>query len=63
MASFLERYHQLTKYDPRTIDTLGKADWGEQPEPWKPISGGEHIDLRPYLNILTGADQAGPNWH
>ena len=63
MASFLERYHQLTKYDPRTIDTLGDADWGEQPEPWKPISGGEHIDLRPYLTMLTGADQAGSDWH
>jgi len=63
MASFLERYHQLTKYDPRTIDRMGDADWGEQPEPWKPISGGEHIDLRPFLSILTDADQAGPNWH
>ena len=53
MSSFLERYHELTKYDPRTIDRLGAVDWGEQPRAWKAIAGSEHLDIRPHLDFLT----------
>ena len=53
MSSFLERYHELTKYDPRTIDTLGQANWAEQPRAWKAITGTEHVDIRPNLEFLS----------
>ncbi len=53
MSSFLERYHQLTKYDPRTIDKLGQAHWENQPKAWKAISGTEYTDIRPHLGFLT----------
>jgi len=53
MSSFLERYHELTKYDPRTIDRLGQANWAEQPRAWKAITGTEHVDIRPHLDFLT----------
>ncbi|MEN9353470.1 MAG: hypothetical protein RL318_795, partial [Fibrobacterota bacterium] len=62
MASFLERYHELTKYDPRTIDRLGAAEWEEQPSPWKEISGEEKIDVRPYLAFLQDAASEPENW-
>lgn len=53
MSSFLERYHELTKYDPRTIDRLGQANWAEQPRAWKAITGTEHVDIRPHLDFLS----------
>lgn len=53
MSSFLERYHELTKYDPRTIDRLGQANWAEQPRAWKAITGTEHVDIRPHLAFLS----------
>jgi SagB-type dehydrogenase family enzyme len=53
MSSFLERYHELTKYDPRTIDRLGQANWAEQPRAWKAITGTEHVDIRPHLEFLS----------
>lgn len=53
MSSFLERYHELTKYDPRTIDKLGGANWAEQPKAWKSIAGTEHVDIRPHLEFLS----------
>lgn len=62
MASFLERYHELTKYDPRTIDRLGEAQWDEQPTPWKEISGQEKIDIRPYLAFLQDAANDPGSW-
>ena len=53
MSSFLERYHELTKYDPRTIDRMGQANWAEQPHAWKAITGTEHVDIRPHLEFLS----------
>ncbi len=41
MASFTERYHEATKYNPYSIDRLGLVDWGEQPPPFKSLEGGE----------------------
>ncbi len=59
MSSFLERYHELTKYDPRTIDRLGQADWTHQPRAWKNITGTEHVDIRPHLEFLSEFVQTG----
>ncbi len=53
MSSFIERYHELTKYDPMTIDRLGQANWAEQPSAWKSIAGSEHVDIRPHLEFLS----------
>lgn len=58
MASFIERYHELTKYDPQTIDRLGSVRWTEQPSPYKEIAGQESIDLKPYLGFLRDTDPA-----
>lgn len=62
MPSFLERYHELTKYDPQTIDRLGQAQWDEQPTPWKEISGEEKIDARPFLAFLQDAANDPGAW-
>ncbi len=45
MASFTERYHELTKYNPHTIDKLGPVHWDRQPPAFKPISAKGKIDL------------------
>lgn len=52
MASFLERYHQRTKYDPRTLDRTGGPDWAARPMAWKEISGGEALDIRSHMDFL-----------
>ena len=55
MASFSERYHELTKYNPHTIDRLGPVHWEHQPPPFKSISSQEKIDLISRLEFLTHA--------
>ena len=45
MASFSERYHELTKYNPHTIDRLGPVHWDRQPPPFKAISAKGRFDL------------------
>ncbi len=65
MPSFTERYHELTKYRPETIDKLGGVHWDEQPNPFKDVSPGRKIDLVPHLKSLfdkieTPPDPAGP---
>jgi SagB-type dehydrogenase family enzyme len=60
MTSFLERYHERTKYDPRTLDKVGGVDWAARPQPWKDISGTERIDIRPHLGFLESL-QEGQN--
>ena len=45
MASFTERYHELTKYNPHTIDKLGPVHWDSQPPAFKSISSKTKIDL------------------
>lgn len=49
VPSFTERYHELTKYRPETIDRLGGARWAERPEPFKDVPEGRSIDLIPPL--------------
>ena len=49
MASFTERYHELTKYNPTTIDKLGAVNWNEQPYPFKLYPDSKSIDLRNHL--------------
>lgn len=60
MSSFIARYHELTKYDPRSIDKLGPVSWSEQPSPFKEIVGTESVNLVPSLPFL-GAD-APSDW-
>ena len=61
MASFLERYHERTKYDPRTLDKVGGVDWAARPQPWKEISGSEREDIRAHLTFLESI-QEGKEW-
>ncbi len=53
VPSFTERYHELTKYRPETIDRLGGARWADQPEPFKDVPPeGRSIDLIPHLQDI-----------
>src|ERR1035437_2887478 len=63
MASFLERYHERTKYDPRTLDRVGAVDWAARPQPWKDVSGSEREDIRPHLAFLENLQEGrGEEW-
>ena len=65
MASFTERYHELTKYNPNTIDRLGPVHWESQPSTFKSISSKEKIDLLSHLqsliNTLDQSSSPNPN--
>lgn len=50
VPSFTERYHELTKYHPNSIDKLGSVYWDEQPYPFKEELPYEVIPLNPYKN-------------
>ncbi len=52
MASFTERYHELTKYNPHTIDKLGPVHWDHQPPAFKAISSKVKIDLLSRLQAV-----------
>lgn len=52
MPSFTERYHELTKYNPRSIDKLGPVQWDHQPPPFKEVHAENRIDLLPSLRRL-----------
>lgn len=52
VPSFTERYHELTKYRPETIDRLGGVHWTEQPEPFKDAPEGRSFDLVPHLREM-----------
>jgi SagB-type dehydrogenase family enzyme len=52
LASFTERYHELTKYNPHTIDKLGTVHWDTQPPAFKSISSKEKIELLPHLQAV-----------
>lgn len=61
MASFTERYHELTKYNPHTIDKLGAVHWDRQPPAFKPISAKEKVELLPALQaVMAGLDEEPP---
>lgn len=55
MPSFTERYHELTKYNPHTIDRLGAVPWDSQPSPFKEVNAENRIDLLPALRRLLDA--------
>ncbi len=61
MPSFTERYHELTKYRPETIDKLGGVRWEEQPEPFLEVPPGRKIDLIPHLKPLFGTAETAPD--
>jgi SagB-type dehydrogenase family enzyme len=61
VPSFTERYHELTKYHPETIDRLGNADWGSQPEPFKDAPAGRKIDLIAQLQALFQDAESPPD--
>jgi len=61
VSSFTERYHELTKYHPETIDKLGDVHWRDQPDPFKDIPPGRKIDLVPSLKPLFEDVDALPN--
>jgi SagB-type dehydrogenase family enzyme len=61
VPSFTERYHQLTKYHPDTIDKLGGVQPSQQPEPFKDAHPGRRIDLIPHLQPLFGAADQPPD--
>jgi SagB-type dehydrogenase family enzyme len=60
LASFTERYHELTKYNPHTIDKLGPVHWDSQPPAFKSISSQQKIDLLPSLRtVMENLEVAG----
>jgi SagB-type dehydrogenase family enzyme len=61
VPSFTERYHELTKYRPETIDRLGGVRWADQPEPFKDTPAGRKIDLIPHLQRLFQDAEAPPD--
>ncbi|MDB5049691.1 MAG: SagB-type dehydrogenase domain protein [Fibrobacteres bacterium] len=60
MASFTERYHELTKYNPHTIDKLGPVHWDHQPPAFKAISSKVKIDLLSRLQSVMDHLEEGP---
>ncbi|MDB5106443.1 MAG: SagB-type dehydrogenase domain protein [Fibrobacteres bacterium] len=61
MASFTERYHELTKYNPNTIDKLGPVHWDHQPPAFKAISSKVKIDLLSRLQaVMDHLEEGAP---
>jgi SagB-type dehydrogenase family enzyme len=61
LASFTERYHELTKYNPHTIDKLGPVHWDHQPPAFKAISSKVKIDLLSRLQaVMEHLDEGAP---
>jgi len=60
LASFTERYHELTKYNPHTIDKLGPVHWDHQPPAFKAISSKVKIDLLSRLQSVMDHLEEGP---
>lgn len=61
LASFTERYHELTKYNPHTIDRLGTVHWESQPPAFKSISAKEKVELLPALQkVMANLEEDGP---
>ncbi len=58
--SFVQHYHQRTKYDPETISSKSTGlDWSQQPSSYKEYKIGASFDLKSYLQeeVITAADQ------
>jgi SagB-type dehydrogenase family enzyme len=61
LASFTERYHELTKYNPHTIDKLGAVHWDHQPPAFKAISSKVKIDLLSRLQaVMEHLEEGAP---
>jgi SagB-type dehydrogenase family enzyme len=61
LASFTERYHELTKYNPHTIDKLGPVHWDHQPPAFKAISSKVKIDLLSRLQaVMDHLEEGAP---
>jgi SagB-type dehydrogenase family enzyme len=59
MASYTERYHEFTKYNPYTIDKLGPANWFDRPEPFRrPIDALPLTELAPLVNLDSNLEDA-----
>lgn len=56
MASFSERYHEFSKYNPLSIDRLSQVDWSSEPRPFKSELVQASLDLTPWLQHLTSMD-------
>ncbi len=58
--SFVQHYHQRTKYDPETISSKNTGlDWSRQPSSYKEYKIGASFDLKSYLQeeSTTASDQ------
>ncbi len=58
--SFVQHYHQRTKYDPETISSKNTGlDWSKQPSSYKEYKIGASFDLKSYLQeeSTTASDQ------
>lgn len=61
MASFSERYHEFSKYNPLSIDRLNQVDWSAEPTPFKGDVGEAILDLTPWLQHFTSLDPHQPH--
>jgi SagB-type dehydrogenase family enzyme len=61
MASFSERYHEYTKYNPETISKVGPVDYSAQAPLFKNWGDGTTLSLIPWLNHLKN-DVDLPIW-
>jgi len=63
MASFCERYHEFSKYNPWSIKNQGQPDWDEQPVPFKMLEeGAESISLLDHLPFLEDNVTVSQDW-
>lgn len=58
LASFTERYHTLTKYNPNTIDKLESVHWEDSPSPFKPLSQNDKIPLKSFLKLSSDSPES-----
>lgn len=56
MASFSERYHEFSKYNPLSIDRLNQVNWADEPRPFKSNPTDKSLDLSPWLQHLASLD-------
>lgn len=60
MASYSERYHEYTKYNPDTIGKIGPVHWADQPPLFQGEASPFDIALHPHLAYLTqNSEQVG----
>ena len=57
MASFSERYHEFTKYNPLSIDRLHQVNWADEPRPFKSHDSSADFDFTPWLQHLANLNK------